>query len=371
MNRTLSLFLLLSLISTSTTHAQDLTTEVRRAEEQLATALVEKDTAAFERLLAPGFVLRGTPDVPRRTWIRNAVTLCWGDTYEISDLTLVRSDGDTIVASLVLTTSVDPVSCAPATVRSLLTDIWVREDGALRLALRHSGAPVADVAKQFSTEPPPPPRWERTAEISAVATGGNTDTQTLGAGASIIWRPHTWETRARVAFVRSAADDVTTAESLIAELRQARTLSARLQVFGRADYLVNRFAGIDYRTTIDGGLAWTIADTTSRSIALDGGLGGTRAARLAGDDQTFGAGTLGVLAKWHPLTTTHVENRAVFSADLGSFGNWRMQNTASVSVAMTRILSLRFSHDLKRTARPVIGFEKSDTILAAALVARF
>ena len=32
----------------------------------------------------------------------------------------------------------------------------------------------------------------------------------------------------------------------VAELRQARKISPRLQLFGRADYLINRFAGIDY-----------------------------------------------------------------------------------------------------------------------------
>lgn len=363
--------LLLTALISSSAHAQDVASEIRRAEEQVASALVQKDGAAFERLLAPDFILRGAPDVARATWISNALSMCWGDRYEISDFAIVRSDGDTIVASLVLTTAMDPLSCAPATVRSVLTDVWVRRDGALRLALRHSGGAGADIAKQFSTTPPPPPRWERTAEISAVATGGNTDTQTLGTGAAVVWRPDPWETRGRVTFVRSVADDVTTAESLIAELRQARTLSPRLQAFGRVDYLVNRFAGIDYRTTLDGGLAWTLTETPRGSIVVDGGLGVTREARLAGENQTFAAGTVGVLARWRPLATTQVEDRAVFSTDLGAFGNSRMHNTASVSVAMTRVLSLRLSHDLKRTARPVIGFEKNDTLLAAALVARF
>jgi putative salt-induced outer membrane protein YdiY len=362
--------LLLITCLTSTAHAQDLAADVRRAEEQLAEALINKDAAAFDLLLAPAFVLRGAPDVPRAAWISNALSMCWGHRYEISDFVIVRSEADTIIASLVLTTTVDPVSCASATVRSLLTDVWIRQDGRLRLALRHSGG-AGDVSKQFSTEPAPPPRWERTTEISAVSTGGNTDTHTLGAGASFIWRPSTWETRGRVAFVRSESDDVTTAESLVAELRQARTISPRLQLFGRADYLINRFAGIDYRLTVDGGLAWTVRDTPRGSLAVDGGLGVTREERLAGSDQTFGAGTVGLLAKWLPTATTQVEDRVVFSTDLGSFGNWRMHNTVSVTVAMTRVLSVRFSHDLKHTARPVIGFGKNDTIAAAALVARF
>ncbi len=97
----------------------------------------------------------------------------------------------------------------------------------------------------------------------------------------------------------------------------------------------------------------------------------TREVRLAGADQNFGAGTLGILGEWRPLATTQIEDRLHLSADLGSLGNWRMQNTASLSVAMTRVFSVRVSHELKRTARPVIGFEKNDTILGAALVARF
>lgn len=370
MHRIVGSLLLLTLI-TSTAQAQDPAADVRRAEEQLAAALINKDAEAFELLLAPAFVLRGTPDVPRATWIANALSMCWGDRYEISNLTVARSDGDTVVASLVLTTAVDPISCAPATVRSLLTDVWVRQEGRLRLALRHSGGSGGDVSKQFSTEPAPPPRWERTAEISAVGTGGNTDTQTLGTGASFVWRPGAWETRGRAAFVTSESDDVTTAESLVAELRQARTISPHLQLFGRADYLINRFAGIDYRLTVDGGLAWTVRDTPRVLFSVDGGLGVTREARLAGSDQTFGAGTLGVLVKYRPTATTQIEDRVVFSTDLGAFGNWRMHNTASVSVAMTRVLSVRLSHDLKHVARPVIGFGKNDTIAAAALVARF
>ena len=351
--------------------AQDLVLEVRRAEDELATALITKDTGGFERLLAAAFVLRGAPDISRADWIAHATSACWGDSYEISDFSIVRAAGDTVIASLVLATTKDPVSCETATVRSLLTDVWIRQDGRLRLALRHSGAADAGLAQQFSTTPPPPPRWERSAEASLVATGGNTDTQTLGAGGAVIWRPGPWETKARAAFVRSATGVTTTAESFVAELRQSRTLTPRAQAFGRADYLINRFAGIDYRLKLDAGMSWTVTDTERMTLRGDAGLGVTHESRLAGTDQTFGAGTLGVFSKWRPLRTTQIEERAVFSTDLGAFGNWRLQNTVTLSVTMTRLLSLKLSHDLEYVARPVAGFEPSDTIVAAALVLRF
>lgn len=363
--------LLCALLLASTVSAQSPDTELRAREEALAAALIKKDRTAFEQILAPEFLLRGAPDVTRDTWIRNALSMCWGSSYDIGDFAVVRAMGDTAVVSLVLTTLEDPATCEPAIIRSLLTDVWVLRDGVYRLLLRHSGPAGAGIAAQFAKTAPPPPRWERTAELSLVATGGNTDTQTLGAGGSLIWRPAGWETRGRAAFVRSVADDDVTAESFVAEIRQSRKLSTRAEAFGRADYLVNRFAGIAHRTTIDGGIGWTIRETDARTLKVDGGLGVTYESRLTAEDQTFGAGTAGALLRWRLSRTTHIEERAALWIDLASAENWRVQNTAAVSVSMIRKLSLKVSHDLKHVAQPVAGFRKADTILSATLVARF
>ena len=89
------LVLLFTLLS-SPALAQDLQT----AEQQLATALAGKDVAAIEQLLARSFVLRGSPDVPRETWIKNALSLCWGDKFEISEFTVVSQTGDVIAQAL-------------------------------------------------------------------------------------------------------------------------------------------------------------------------------------------------------------------------------------------------------------------------------
>ena len=78
-----------------------------------------------------------------------------------------------------------------------------------------------DAACRRRPRPPPPPRWERKAELSLVSTGGNTDTQTLGLGASVIFRPGKWTTEARTAFVQSETDDIQTAKSLTADVRES------------------------------------------------------------------------------------------------------------------------------------------------------
>jgi putative salt-induced outer membrane protein YdiY len=178
-------------------------------------------------------------------------------------------------------------------------------------------------------------------------------------------------TRARAAYVRSAANDVETAESATAELRVSRALSPRLEAFGRADYLANRFAGIDYRTTLDGGLGWLLYQDARHSLRVDGAAGVTHESRLAADDQSFAVGSAGALYKLKLSTTTEIAEQVLLSTDLGEIGNWRLQNGFSLTATLTRILSLKVSHELKRINRPVPGFKRTDTILAAALVASF
>lgn len=351
--------------------AQTLDNDLRAAEEQLAAALIAKDAAAFDRLLAPAFVLRGAPDVLRDEWIKKALSMCWGNRYQISDVAIVSRTADVAVVSLLLTTAQDPVTCEPAVVRSLMTDVWVRDGTAWRLTLRHSGPPAASVADQFGTVAPPPPRWEGSAELSLVATGGNTDTQTLGAGGSVTWRPGAWTARARTAFVRSATDDVVTAESLAAEIRPSRALSPRSEVFARAEYLVDRFSGIDNRRTLDGGFGWLLLDGAAQTLKVDAGLGVTHETRLAGENLTFTAATASAIYTRRLSTTAVITEQPLLSVALGEPGNWRLQNSLHLTVTMMPRLSVRLAHELKRVNRPVVGFRPTDTVVSAALVARF
>lgn len=344
---------------------------LRAAEEGLAAALTSKDAVALERLLAPGFVLRGAPDVPRATWIENALSLCWGDRYEMSDFAVVSENGNTAVVTLLLTTHQDPLTCERAVVRSLMTDVWIRQGGAWRLSLRHSAPPAATVSAQFDKVAPPPPRWERTAELSLLSTGGNTDTETIGAGASVTWRPGVWTTSGRAAYVRSAIDTAVTAESLLAEIRQARALSPRADLFARAEYLVDRFAGIDNRTALGAGFGWLLLDRAAQTLKVDGSLGVTHESRLAGEDLTFAAGTTSAIFTWRISRSATLSETAVFSTDLAEPDSWRLQNGLHLTAAMTRLFSVRIGHELKQVNRPVPGFRGTDIVMSAALVARF
>jgi putative salt-induced outer membrane protein len=339
----------------------------------IARGIHAKDRAALDALLADDFVLRGSPDVPRATWLDNAIALCWGDRSEIADLNARRLSDTVATVSFVSTFHQDPFTCEPALVRSLITDIWVRGDGVWRLSVRQAG-PVGSgdpVAQQFVREAPPPPALEGKAELSFVSTGGNTDAQTLGTAGDLIWRAGAWKTEARAMFVRAETDDRETARALLAELRESRAISSRLDVFGRGGYQRDVYAGIDSRVTLDAGLGWTAVDGARHALRLDGGLGYLSEDRLAGDDLRSAIARAVAKYKWVFSNTTELTNDAAFLLPFEEGDAWRYANTLALTAGLSRLFSLKLSHALSYLNAPVPGFRKTDTIVSAALVAKF
>jgi len=347
----------------------DAASPIAALEQALAAGLVQHDRAALDRLLAPDFVLRGAPDVDRATWLDRAVSLCWGERADIGDLA-VRALGDSRIATFVLTTDRDPLSCEPATIRSLITDVWERSDDGWRLVLRQSGPAESGVAQQYTKVAPPPPRWDGRSEVSYVATGGNTSTQTIGAGGELAWRPEPWLTRARFNFVRATTDGTENARSFSAELRQSRDFTPHLGVFGQVAYLRDTFAGILHRVGVDAGLSWTAA-AAPHELKLDAGGGYTHESRLLQPDRSFATGTLRAGYQLKLTDTTELGDDATFTANLQQASDWRVSNTAAVAVGLNGSLSLKFSYALNYLREPVPGFKRTDTVTSAALVVHF
>src|SRR5262249_14434270 len=104
-------------------------------------------------------------------------------------------------------------------------------------------------------EPPkPPPLWSGKAEVSYVATSGNSDTKTLGAAGEAEYQPLPWSAKLKLEFVRAESNGVVSARSFAGLLRGARKLSDRLETYAQAGYLENTFAGIDHRVAGEAGI---------------------------------------------------------------------------------------------------------------------
>src|SRR5688500_8145457 len=228
--------------------------------------------------------------------------------------------------------------------------------GILLIAAPASAQTPAAAAVQPAPPPtPPPPTLEGKAELSFVSTGGNTDSQTLGSAAELIWRASVWKTEAKAAFVRAETDDRETARALFAQLRESRQLTPRLELFGRGGVLRDAFAGIDARFTLDAGLGWLAVDRAPHTLRLDGGLGYLAENRLAGEDVRSAIAQTVANYKWAFSKTSELTNDAAFLLPLGSGGDWRYRNTLALSAGLSRVLSLKVSHAMSYLNEPVPG----------------
>ncbi len=362
-------FLLLSLIVV----VPDQTAELMAREQALVAALQARDQPAMEQLLDDQFVLRANPDINRSTWIQNAVTHCWGDRFEMSGIKADVQDAVGIV-TFELTLHVNPVNCQPATIRSLITDVWVYADGGWRLRVRHSGptpAAPSGIASQYGLLPQLPPTWIVASELSFVGTGGNTSTQTLGLNGSVIHQLVGASTRAQVSFITSEANHVTQARSIDMQARHGVDVREGLGVFGRVAYTRDRFAGLSNRASVDSGLSYTAVDTPLQTLTLEG-TGGFTAENHIGSPNLRYALASGSLGYWRKITPlADVRDDVSFSADLMSAPNWRTTNALTFQATLTHLLSLKLAQSFEYRNVPVPGFKRLDTRTSVSLVFSF
>lgn len=339
-------------------------------EQRLFRAIEEKNRPALEALVATEFVLRGEPDTDRESWLKNAVSLCWGPSWDIQKLS-VREQDDTQIATFILNFYRDPITCRVAPMRSLITDIWIREDGQWRLAMRHSG-PVGEALRtQFAPVPLQPPPFEARAEVSFVSTGGNASAQTVGSSGDIIRRHARSTTTGRASFIRSATDGMESARALTGQLRHGVRISDRLEAYGRGGYLRDQFAGLEHRVNADAGLSYVVPQPPQRALKFDFGLGATHEDRLADANLTVLNATVGLSlrARLAPAVEVSAESQAV--ADLGTVANWRLSNDLALSSTLNAHLSARMSYATRILNQPVPGFRRADHVLSATLVLRY
>ena len=239
----------------------------------------------------------------------------------------------------------------------------------LILLLTLLGLPVAP--DRVRAQEPDERSWSAEAEVSFVGTSGNSNTETLGLGARFDYAPGLWRTETKVSFIRSEADDEIKARSLDASVQGTRTLYERLGVYAKGGYLRDRFAGIDDRYAVEGGVAFSAMPEGTHVLTARGGFGGTRELRAADEDRSLATANVSATYAWTFSENSVLTNDVSATADVRDRGDWRLTNALSISAGLNSILSLKLSHQVGFLNDPVPGFEKTDIKVSAAVVARF
>jgi putative salt-induced outer membrane protein YdiY len=143
-----------------------------------------------------------------------------------------------------------------------------------------------------------------------------------------------------------------------------------MAIFGRHEYMRNRFAGINHRNTVGAGLAYTAIKSARQTLALDAGFGYAGEKRLVGANLSSATGTANLAYK------VSLSDTAVFEDELAAVTSFstrdqRVTNIGSLTARLTTMFSLKVRHTTRWVRSPVPGFRRTDTTSSVALVAKF
>ena len=217
--------------------------------------------------------------------------------------------------------------------------------------------------------PEPPPRLEASAQFSFLDTRGNAESQSLGAGGDLIWRPAAWTHTAKVVFARTESDGEVSARSLASLFRASRALDTNLSVYGQYDFLRDVFAGVQQRHVLEAGASYLAVETAPHRLRLDAAAGYLYEEQVADhfDSMTLSLAALYRLAMSSTIELTY-EPR--FLLPLADSDAWKFDQNVALTVGINTILSLKVAHTLRYSADPPEGFDTTDTIMAVSLVAK-
>ncbi|MGE5276532.1 MAG: YdiY family protein [Acidobacteriota bacterium] len=217
----------------------------------------------------------------------------------------------------------------------------------------------------------PPPLWTGKAELSYVATSGNTDTSSLGAGFELNYKPAPWTFTLTGAYLRASSGGDLTAETLAGSLRGARGLTPRLDVFAAALYYRNRFAGVDSRYGGEAGAGYKIIDEKTLRLRAETAVGYTREDRIDFEAINYATARAGLDFGWKFSKSAELTELVSWTDNLKTTSDWFLSSTTALTANLTSVFALKASYTYLYDNVPVDDFAKRDTITSVALVAKF
>jgi putative salt-induced outer membrane protein YdiY len=220
-------------------------------------------------------------------------------------------------------------------------------------------------------EPPPPPLWDLQLGAAFVGTSGNTDTTTTGADFSANRRGLVWLLEATAKAVHTTTDDETTAERYLGDVRGRRKLNELLGLSTGAKLERDRFAGVDFRSILDGGLSWALVHDPKWT--LDGVTSIAWLHESRTDETTLNdpIGVLQVLSRIPFGAAGDTTQRFTYYPDFKTAAAYRSEFEVTAQAALNSRLALKFGYLVRYSNDPLPTFEKTDTTTTASIVLRF
>jgi putative salt-induced outer membrane protein len=210
--------------------------------------------------------------------------------------------------------------------------------------------------------------WTGFAEVGAVLTTGNTDTETINAKTRVRHEKVTWRHTTQLEVLRRSEQGGTTAERYLGNFKSDWKFRPRAYLFGVARHERDRFSGYDYQSSVSAGYGHRVVDTDRTRLEMEAGAG-YRQSRLEDGERDEEAIARGALALEHHITETARFGQDVLVQSGGD--NSEVESVTSVSAAINAKLAMRLTLTAKHNTDVPDDREKTDTITAVSLVYNF
>lgn len=215
-------------------------------------------------------------------------------------------------------------------------------------------------------------RWHDEAEVTYVATSGNTEVATLAGKNTLIFRftektKGTWKLGA----LYGKSDGTKNAERYSTEIRVDRTHADRLYSFGYGGWLQDRFAGFDARYDVGAGAGYRLVTGPKHFLLGEGGLTFNREEYTDDTDSDFLGGRVYGMYEYHFTEKNRFTQSLEWLPDFHESDNWKLNAETALLAALNNRLSLKTSYMVRYNNDPIGSLEKTDTILGASLVVNY
>lgn len=234
-----------------------------------------------------------------------------------------------------------------------------------------AAAPAVSAQTPPAAPPPPPPLWDAQIGASFVGTSGNSDTSATGADFSAHRRGEVWQIESAANAVRTSSDGEATAERYLGMLRGTRKLTPLVGLSSGIRLERDRFAGLDLRSILDGGLTWALVHHPEWTLDGVTSIAWLHESRSVGAGIDDPIGVLQLLSRIPFGTAGDTTQRFTYYPDFKTSSAYRSEAEISAQAAMNAHLALKIGYLLRYSNAPVPGFKKADNTTTASVVLRW
>ena len=231
------------------------------------------------------------------------------------------------------------------------------------------------IASFAYAEEPADKKWKDEAEFMFVQTGGNTDVRTLAFKNMLEYKFSkpllgVWN----ISILDSETDGEQTAERYYSDLRLDYLFTEHWYAYALGTWLKDEFAGFKHRYTVGPGAGYKILIGPKHFLSAEAGLA-YASEDYEDDDESDEDFTEGRAYGKYEFAFTEKNRISLASEYLHDFNdnrNYKSNSEAAVISALTDVLSLKVSYEVRFQNRPKPSdLEKTDTLFGAAIVVTY